>query len=214
VDTPLTVRTFLDFYAPLAMTALLNLLVQPIGSAALSRMPRALESLAAWTVVSGLFFMLRSPGVALNEVVVALLEEPDAERKLRRFAATLTGLVTTIILAMTATPLAPLWFERVSGLGPGLAGLAHRGLWIALPLPALAVLQNWHQGTLVHSRRTRGITEAMAIFLLTCIAVLATGVQWGETAGLYIGILAFDLASLTQVLWLWRRRFQIGQRKR
>jgi O-antigen/teichoic acid export membrane protein len=50
-------RSFLRFYIPLALTSLLTLLVQPIGSAALSRMPGALESLAVWPVVSGLLFL-------------------------------------------------------------------------------------------------------------------------------------------------------------
>jgi len=45
-------RAFLDFYIPLAMTSLLFLLAQPMGSAAISRMPMALESLAVWPVVS------------------------------------------------------------------------------------------------------------------------------------------------------------------
>ncbi|RPI23595.1 MAG: hypothetical protein EHM70_22315, partial [Chloroflexota bacterium] len=37
-----TLRSFLSFYVPLAMTSLLGLLAQPIGSAALSRMPSPL----------------------------------------------------------------------------------------------------------------------------------------------------------------------------
>ena len=63
------------------MTSLLSLLVQPIGAAALSRMPQAIESLATWSVVGGLIFMLRSFGVAYNEVVVALLEQLSIRKK-------------------------------------------------------------------------------------------------------------------------------------
>ena len=37
VRETITLRSFLNFYIPLAMTSLLTLLVQPIGSAALSR---------------------------------------------------------------------------------------------------------------------------------------------------------------------------------
>ncbi|NTV72533.1 MAG: AAA family ATPase, partial [Azonexaceae bacterium] len=48
VSPAITLRSFLDFYIPLAMTSLLFLLAQPIGSAALSRMPNALASLAVW----------------------------------------------------------------------------------------------------------------------------------------------------------------------
>jgi len=78
VEPPLTLMAFLKFYIPLAATSLLTLLIQPIGSAAISRMPQALESLAVWPVVIGLSFLFRSLGVAYNEVVVALLDEPGS----------------------------------------------------------------------------------------------------------------------------------------
>jgi hypothetical protein len=205
VEQPLTFHTFLDFYAPLAMTSVLNLLVQPIGSAALSRMPDALESLAVWPVVSGLIFMLRSLGYAYNEVVVAMLDEPHTVSNLRRFAALLTASTTVLLLIITATPLAEIWFRRASALTPPLATLAQRGLWVALPIPGLTVLQNWYQGTLVYSRRTRDIAGAMATFLLTNSAILWAGVTWGQVAGLYIGLVAFGASTLMQTAWLWQR---------
>ena len=75
------------------------LAVQPIGSAALSRMPRALESLAVWPVVSGLMFMLRCPGHAYQEVVVALSDSVGAVRPLKRFAKILTfAMITALFL--------------------------------------------------------------------------------------------------------------------
>ncbi len=83
VQPPLTYRAFFKFYIPLVLTSLLTLLAQPIGSAALSRMPQALTSLAVWPVVSGLIFMSRGLGVAFNEVVVALLDRPGARPALR-----------------------------------------------------------------------------------------------------------------------------------
>jgi hypothetical protein len=204
-EQPLTFRTFLDFYTPLAMTSLLNFLVQPIGSSALSRMPDALESLAVWPVVSGLIFMLRSLGYAYNEVVVTMLDKPCAVPSLRRFAALLAALTWILLLIVAATPLAGFWFQRVSALAPPLATLAHHGLWIALPIPGLTVLQNWYQGNLVHSRRTRAIAEAMVVFLLTSSAVLWAGVAWGQVTGLYIGLIAFGTSTLTQTAWLWQR---------
>ena len=205
VKQPLTFRIFLDFYTPLAMTSLLYLLVQPIGSAALSRMPHALESLAAWPVVTGLIFMLRSLGYAYNEVVVAMLDEPGAAPNLRRFTALLVASTTALLLVIAATPLAEFWFGRVSALTPRLATLAHQGLWIALAIPGLTALQSWYQGNLVHSRRTRDIASATVIFLLTNSAILWAGAAWGQVTGLYIGLVAFGASMLMQNVWLWQR---------
>jgi hypothetical protein len=69
VKDPITLRSFLHFYIPLVFTSLLALLVQPIGSAGMNRMPLAISSLAVWGVVTSLIFMF-SAGMAYNEVVV------------------------------------------------------------------------------------------------------------------------------------------------
>jgi hypothetical protein len=205
VDEPLTRAAFLQFYTPLATTSLLALGVQPVGSAALSRMPQALESLAVWPVLSGFVFLLRSVGMAYNEVVIALLDERGATRSLRRFAFLLAAVVTALLLITVATPLAPLWFRRVSGLKAPLAALAQRGLWLALPWPALNVLYSWYQGAVVHSRRTRPVTEAVVIYLLISSGILWAGVAWGEVVGLYVAVVAFVGGVVAQTIWLWHR---------
>ncbi len=205
VEEPLTLHSFIDFYTPLAMTSLLRLLAEPLSSAALSRMPRALDSLAVWSVVTGFVFLLRSFGVAYNEVVIALLDEPRSSQALRRFMVVLTVVVTVVLLVVTGTPLATVWFERVTGLRSELAVLSGRGLWVAALMPGIAVLQSWYQGVIVHSRRTRGVTEAVVIYLVTSGAVLWSGVVWNRVAGLYVGLAAVSLGRLMQTAWLWYR---------
>jgi hypothetical protein len=140
---PLTWSAFAAFYLPLVFTSLLTMVWQPIGSAALSRMPQALNSLAAWPVVAGLIFMLRSAGVAYNEVVVALLDEKRSSAALWRFALLLSAFLSGIHLLIAATPISRLWFGRISALPPELIGLARLAFALALPMPALNVLQSW-----------------------------------------------------------------------
>ncbi|MBU1879587.1 MAG: hypothetical protein KJ734_11610, partial [Chloroflexi bacterium] len=137
VPRPLTARSFARFYVPLALTSLLTLLIQPLGSAALGRMPMALESLAVWPVVSGLVFILRSVGMGYNEAVIALLDEPGAVPSLRRFAVYLSTLTTLALLVVVATPLSSFWLGGVSSLAPALVALAQPALWLALPMPGL-----------------------------------------------------------------------------
>jgi len=207
VTPPLTYPTFFAFYIPLVFTSLLSLLAQPIGSAALSRMPGALTSLAVWPVVTGLIFMTRGLGIAFNEVVVALLDEPEARPALRRFTVLLAVGTTAVLILVAATPLSRLWFQGVSALPPELAAPARLGLWVALPMPALSALQSWYQGAILHSRRTRGISESVAVFLAASAAVLVAGVAWGRITGLYVGLAGMVIATLAQTAWLgWRAR--------
>lgn len=204
-EEPLTFPIFIKFYIPLAMTSLLRLLAEPLSSAALSRMPDALDSLAVWSIVTGFIFLFRSLGVAYNEVVIALLDKPRSFRNLYRFTMFLTVTVTGLLLLIAGTPLASLWFEQVSGLKPHLAILSQRGLWIALLVPGMEALQSWYQGVIVHSRRTRAITEAVAIYLATNGAILLGGVLWGGMTGLFVGLAAITAGRLAQTTWLWHR---------
>lgn len=212
LEKELTWRAFYDFYVPLAMTSLLLLLVQPLGSAALSRMPRALESLAVWPVVGGFTFMLRSLGYAYNEVVVAMLDRNNAVWNLRRFTWILFGGTTTAMLIVAATPISTFWFVAVSGLESELANLARSSLWIALFWPGLSVLQNWFQGAIVYGQETRGITEAVGIFLLFSASILVSGIMIDAVTGLYMGLAAFVLGEVAQTSWLWYRSKPIIQK--
>lgn len=205
VEPPLILPEFLRFYIPLVLTSLLTLLVQPFGSATISRMPAALDSLAVWPVLGGFTFMFRSIGVAYNEVVVALLDEPLSTQSLRRFTGLLTGFSTGLILVIALTPLSTLWFQVVSGLETRLADMAVFGLMIAVPTAGLSVLQSWFQGLILHGGRTRGITQAVVVFLATCTALLGAGVIWGGVFGLYWALASFTIAMLMQTLWLWFR---------
>ncbi len=220
---PIDLRSFLHFYTPLAMTSLMMMLTLPLGSAAASRMPRPLDSLAAWPALAGIVFIFRSLGMAYNEVVVARLEQPGAYRNLRRFAVLLAAGVTASLALIAGTPLAGVWFSGVSGLPPGLAAVGRSAMWASLPIPAFTVLQSWFQGALVHARRTRPVTEAIGLNLAAVAVIfpIAIGLlaesggrpfdfgPWtlraGTVSGLSIVWAAFAVGNGVQTAWLWWR---------
>jgi hypothetical protein len=181
------------------------LLVQPLVSAALSRMPGALESLAVWPVLFGLLLMFQSAGISYNEAVIALLDEPRAGHRLHRFTVTIAAIFTVLLLVMMVTPLARLWFSQVAALSPALVTLAYQGLLFGLLLPGLRIWQSWYQGIIVYSRHTRGVTESVLVFLATAGAILGFGVWWGRIPGLDVGIVALVGGVLAQTLWLRHR---------
>lgn len=202
---PITGRSFARFYVPLAMTPLMTLLIQPIGAAAMSRMPNAMASLAVWPAVHGLVFLTRSVGMAYNEVVVALLGEPGGRAALARFTRILALVMMGILALVALTPAARLWFQGVTGFEPDLADLSRTGLFFALLMPGYAVLQSWYQGALVHGRRTRGISEAVALYLASSCVWLFIGVRLEPLPALHWALLAFSASGVLQTAWLWWR---------
>jgi len=206
---PLTRSSFLSFYVPLAMTPLLTLLIQPIGSAAMSRMPDALSSLAAWTPVHALVFLTRSLGFAFNEVVVALLDRPGARPALVRFTTLLAVGTMACLAALAATPLSRLWFEQVSGLEPELGRVCATALFFALLMPGYQAVQSYHQGSLVHARRTRGVTESVALYLVVSASILGVGAVLDPLRGIYFALIAFSTGGILQTAWLVHRSRQL-----
>ena len=198
-------RRFARFYTPLALTPFLTLAAQPLGAAAMARMPAALSSLAAWPAVHGLIFLTRSLGIAYNEVVVALLAKPGASAALQRFQKRLMLGATAILLALALTPLSSLWFEVLSGLPPELAELSRAALVFALALPACSVLHSWYQGVLLHVSHSRPITEAVGVSLLVTSLVLAAGTYMESVTGIFACLAALSAGAIAQAAWLARR---------
>jgi hypothetical protein len=210
VDPPLTRPRFVRFYLPLLLTPLITFLAMPLTSAAVSRMPRALESLAAWPAFSGFVFCMRSVAFALNEVVVSMLERPGSWPALKRFTIALSLVTSSVIALLAFSPLGGLWFGGVAGLPPPLAQFARIGLLLVLPAPALAAGQSLYQGGLVHAHRTRGVTEAVVAMLVVTTLVLVVGVAYGRLPGFYVAVVAFTLGNVAQYLWLARRASSVA----
>ncbi|MGC9395078.1 MAG: hypothetical protein ACP5J4_09500 [Anaerolineae bacterium] len=208
-EDTLTLRTFLTFYVPLALTSLISLLVQPIGSATMSRLPRALDSLAVWPVLSGLLFILRSGGIAYKEAVISLLDEPHAMRSLQRFTAILATGGTALLVLIAITPLSRLWFGDVMALSPTLMALGRSGLAVGLFFPVIATLDSWFQGLLMHNRRTRSITEGVVLYTVAIAVGMGVGITLDRlgvpVVGVYVAIVVFQIAWALQVGWLWWR---------
>ncbi len=204
-DEPLTPGRFLRFWTPLVSLVLLTMFVQTLVTVVLARMPEPIDSLAVWPVLFGFLMILQSPGWAYTEVVIALMRRPGAVRVLRRFTWGLVAVVTALVVALSATPLAALWFDAVAGLSPRLAELAVAGLWLAVLMPALRVVHSWYQGAIMYGERTRGIFESVLIFLAVAAATFAFGIAWGGVTGLYVGVIGMTLAMIAQAAWLAHR---------
>ena len=202
IKPELSRNAFLQYYIPLALTSFITLLSQPLVSSALSRMPHALDSLAIWPVLSGLLFIFRSVGVAYNEVVVTLIDKPNSYSSLRKYAIILVSLTSVLLLLFTATPLSTIWFKYITALPASLIPLAKTALWFSLLIPGANAFQSWYQGIILHSGKTRGIPEAVSLFLAVTITTYIIGIYLINLPGLYIGVIGFSLGMVSQAAWL------------
>ena len=191
------------FYYPLALTSMIGLTVQPMLTFFMGRAPSPIESLAVFPVVHALSFLFRAFGLSFQEAAIALLgKRCEHFPELARFG-TILGLAASGGLALVAfTPLADFWFITVSGLSPELTEFALTPTRVLVALPALSVLLSFQRAILVQARRTRPITVATAIEVIT-IAVLFTALGWWvELVGVTAAVIAFVGGRTASVSYL------------
>jgi hypothetical protein len=205
VDIPLTLKYFLKFYFPLALTSTLLMLWQPLISAAVSRMPDPLESLAIWSIISGVLNSLRSPGMAYREAVVALLDEPEGFRVLRKFTLIGSIILISYSILFVWTPLSEFWFSRIAYLESDLVRVAQISLAIGIPAGLLRMYLSFYEGIIMNKGRTNTIAEAVVVFLVAVILILLPGVLLGSIKGVYVASAAYLFANLVQTVWLMLR---------
>ena len=198
----ITRQSFTKFYLPLAITPLTTLLLHPAGAAGMSRMPETLSSLAAWPVVYGLAFLIRSMGFAFNEVVVALLGKPGGKRQLFRFTQILAFSTVALMVLIAFTPLGEIWFRDISGLSPKLTQLSSFTIMFAILMPGYQAYQAWYAGLLVHHHQTKGISKAVMLYASLVIIGLWIGIQVVDFPGIYWSINVFVFAGLCQTFFL------------
>lgn len=193
---------FLKFYLPLAVTPLMTLFIGPAGAAAMSRMPMEELSLAGWQVVHALVFLTRGSGFAFNEVVVALLDKPGARAALNRFALVLAGCMAGLLALISWKPVSNLILGNFYQLEPDLLAICSTALLFAIAMPAYQVAQSLFQGQLVHAKRTRGVTEAVTIYVVVSLLGLRLATHWLDFPGIYAVLVVFSTGGILQTLWL------------
>ncbi len=164
-EHPMSVREFARFYAPLVLTALISQVVRPLTTAALSRAPMAIDSLAAWPVISSWLFLLQGPGLAVQETTVALYDRGETGRAIRRFTAILAGVMLALTAALALPGPADYSFRVLFGLPAELASLCNVPFAVMAPTVALTAAVSLARGILVRERNTADIPAGVAVNL-------------------------------------------------
>lgn len=203
----ITMREVVLFYLPIAFAPTIGLLGQPILTGAMSRLAAPELTLAVWPTVNSLVFMLRSAGIAYTEVVVAQLDEPDGRPRLRQFCLWLSVALSLPIPVLCLTPAIDVWFTDVIGLRPELAEMGKACLWFAVLHPAITTWACYFEGILIHAKRSRPVTEAVAFYTFTLFVFLTIVVSGKSMAGLDAAVAAMSIGGVMQLAWLgWRAR--------
>jgi hypothetical protein len=199
---PLTYRDLVWFHLPLAGTAFLILLVQPMVAFSLARLDNPTVALAAWSLVFQISLLARAGAHALPEAVIALTKGPETLKPVRKFTWTITIVFTVLMALFVFTPLNGLYLFELQDTTAEVGNMARQGIAYFLLLPALTVLISWLRGLFINARRTRIVTLGMVLNLLATGIILYVGMQL-ELSGLLTAALALNGAAAIELAVLW-----------
>jgi hypothetical protein len=200
-DEVFSFRDVARYHTPLAATSLLTLMAQPIIGAGLARMPSPEENLAAWPVIWGVLFVMRSASFALPEAVIALAGAAGAREPVRRFCIQVGAWSSAALTLLALTPLLSLYLRYAAGLPEGLARIVTPSILLSILLPAVNSIHSWYRGLLMLTRRTSFVYRGMALNLAATAAVIVVGVL-ARAPGAQMGILAVTAAYVVELLYL------------
>ena len=207
---PLTYSELFWFHLPLAGTAILALLAQPLVAFALARLDNPTRSLAAWPLVFQILLITRAAALALPETVIALTKGQHTYGPIRRFSLTLTGASLLGMALFVLSPLLPFYLFTVQDAEPAIASLARYGATLFLIYPALFVLLSWLRGLLISAHATTAVNVGMAINLLVTTLILVAGVAL-ELHGITVAAVALNVAQLAELAYLfWHTQNVLG----
>jgi len=191
------------FYYPLALTAIMNLGVQPMVTFFIGQSRMAIESLAVLPVIVSFTFIFRSVGESYQEVGIALMGKNKAGYKPLKNFALMIGIILTVTLGIIAfSPLSNIWFRNVSGLSVKLSDFSRLPLIIMTVLPALTLLLGFQTAVLVDSRNTKPITFSTIIEFSGILLVIFISVRFFDLTGAVAAALAFLIGRLGANIYL------------
>ncbi len=214
-DVPKTFTELLAFYVPLSLTSIMSLASRPILAYGIGRSVAPFLSLAAWPVIQSLLFLFTSIALSYQEAVVAMVNRNTAnEPVVRRFAAVLAVILTTIFALMSLTGLSRLWFSRVAGLDTALVELARSAMVILIVMPAAATGRSFFSGVLVARHRTGLLAIAVAANTATLLTLVILLPSLTSLAGSSVAAFSFAGANVVQLLVLAGSDFVMRRRLR
>jgi progressive ankylosis protein len=199
----LNYRGIFQFYYPLALTSILSLGIHPVVTFFIGQSRMSVESLAVLPVINALVFIFRAVGLSFHEAFIALLgENGEGYKPLRNFGLIAGSLSSILLIGITTTPLANIWFHNVSGLSIELTQLSIIPAIVMSVFPALTFLISVQRAVLVYTRTTSPLTTATIIEVGVILIILFIGISYFDLVGVLAATIAYVSGRIIANIYL------------
>lgn len=201
VDSKLTYKYILKFWAPLSATWLMMSLEGPFLAALIARMPEPKFNLAAYGVAYAIALIIEAPVIMVMSASTALVKSFRSYIKLRNFTYAMNVAVTLIMLTLLIEPIYNYVSFTLLGLNQKVADLTYWSIILLLPWPAAIGYRRFFQGILIKYNKTKMVGVGTVIRL---ISMASTGfIMFGffEFDGVYIGAAALSVGVVAEAIF-------------
>ena len=184
----------------------------PYIAAIIARMPDAAYNLAAYGVAFALGWLAESPIMMLLTTSNALVSGRQSFLALRRFTYLLNAGVTLVLVVGVSPPVFGFLTDRLIGLPPEVARLAHIATALLIPWPAAIGYRRFYQGILVRHHMTRRVAYGTVIRLTSMSMTAAALALTTGLPGAAIGAIALSAGVLAEAAASrWMARHVVAQ---
>ncbi len=197
---PVNFSRILRFWTPLLGTWLLMAVDGPLLTAIIARMANAELNLAAYGVAFSFALVAEAPIIMLMSASTSLVSSPLAYRRLRRFTAVLTLLVTLGLALLLIPQPYTLLMEGLIGLPHEIASRTHWALLVLLPWPAAIGWRRFYQGVLIRSGQTSRVVLATVFRLIGMAGCAFFLFNHSSMQGALLGGIALSCGVVAELL--------------
>ena len=189
------------FMLPLVVTALVQELSGQFLNGGMARMPRAVETLAAFGLAFGLALFLSGTLSQVRQLGLVLVEHTQGYRVCFRFVLAAGLLLAGILAGLALTPLGTWIINDLHGVDPALGEAVRLALLWLVPFPVLHGMTRFYSGELIRVRRTDipayATTTGIALSILAVFALLPLG--FVRQTPILLPVLATYTGALTEL---------------
>jgi progressive ankylosis protein len=197
---PLTGKTVLRFWSPLALTWLMMAFEGPYLSGVIARLAEPKVNLAAFGVALAFAMLIESPIIMMLSASTALIRDSESYRKLRNFMLAF-NLSISLILVITVIPPVFRWITiDLMGLPEEVSNLARQALVLFFPWPAAIGFRRFYQGILIKAGLTRRVALGTLVRMGTITVTALIFYFLGHLPGALIGALSLSIGVVAEAL--------------
>ena len=189
------------FMLPLVVTALVQELSGQFLNGGMARMPRAVETLAAFGLAFGLALFLAGTLSQVRQLGLVLVEHTQGYRVCCRFVLAAGLLLAGILASLALTPLGAWIINDLHGVDPALGEAVRLALLWLVPFPVLHGMTRFYSGELIRVRRTDipayATTTGITLSILAVFALLPLG--FVRQTPILLPVLATYTGALTEL---------------